>query len=156
MRIFLFFLLVTKIFPDCKPVENFIIKNSLVRPLVLSDYCKPVAGFWISTNSEILQTSEELVVEWRLHPIWVWERTSHWSSKKQKRFFNSFDSMMILKNGTHWEIKNKPWLPKTNRCSYLTKTQEIVNKWDISLTLQEKIVLEQQRVIWCEYSERFE
>lgn len=155
MRFLLFFLFCFKIFAtDCDPAQQFFINSSIKAPLFVQEACVPVAGVWVAAEGKMSSDPKLFVVDYFLHPVWVWEHTV-WSRARQKRFFKNPDAMLIVTVGSVWRSDGVDWLPKPQRCWHLSKKLQVIYDWKIRLSAQEAAELEHEKSVWCEFQERF-
>lgn len=130
---------------DCLNTRHEILDSqSLEKSSLSPDRCKVENGRWRDLYTGQFFTNPRDIEIDHLVPLkWAWDHGAHkWGTDKRVQFSNDLQNLFPVEYSVNREKGYKgllDWLPPNNgfHCPYVTRFLEVVQKYDLTLTLEE-------------------
>ncbi len=139
---------------NCKNTRIDVLEKRAIR--INSISCTNINGTWIDYYSEKILTNESVIDLDHVIPLSYADKigASNWDIKTKRKFANDPDNLVITHRSINRQKGDKglsKWLPiEFNvRCDYLLKWVHVINKYNLTLPNEDKVLLERYKP-FCE------
>lgn len=139
---------------DCKNTRINILEQSAIR--IDKVTCNNIIGVWYDYYTQKIITNESVIDLDHVIPLSYADKNgaSNWDIKTKRKFANDPDNLVITHRSINRQKGDKglsKWLPiEFNvRCDYLLKWVHVINKYNLTLPNEDKVLLERYKP-FCE------